>query len=500
MCLSPITIVPRYRELNWLGSSYYQQVPCLDCPECRKQKASDFICRYYYDAQYTQECGGFVYLDTLTWNEKQVHKHFKIRHFSSDDVRRFKKLFQKKAIDLILLHFGWSRSHWNIDKAKALYRRDCKLLLVEEYGGDYHRPHIHLSIFNRISFLSPVDIENLVIASWVIENGVRLGGIEKKNAYLKLIKNAVAAAVYVSGYLCKEDDYYKTVQKRASDIVRKFGITSKIYERFNQLLSSAYKPRNYFYQGFGASIEKIYSPSDLLAHDKIIIPDSFKVKKEVRIPLYTIRRVFKTRVQREDRTYKEIWNNLGINYCIKYERKRFDSLTRFYQSLIDSVDTYSEFLNYDEKANNNVQITDYYRGRVSGILGNRRLSDFVLYKMYYKGKLADSLRDVVLHGAVRKDNFQPCYPFEYRVQQLHRRTWDMFEDSRLKCDIRCYREYVISEYCNPLWHGFDKLDSLFESLLSSFNAHTVEFRQKDIESKNRYRRLYKSRLHSCGLK
>lgn len=500
MCLAPVRIIPKYREVNYLGSAFYQNVPCNDCPECRKKHATDFVTRYHFDAMATINQGGFIYLDTLTWNERQVHKHFKVRHFSHDDVKRFKANMEAKAINKILQHRGQSRACKNIDAAKALYRSSCKPLLVEEYGGDYHRPHIHLSVFNRIPFFTPVDIEELVITSWVNDKGVRLGGIENKNPYFKLIRSSIGVGHYISDYLAKDDDYYSVIKKRAKQIINKFGINSKIYERFQELLSSDYKPRRYYYQGFGRSIEEVYKASDLLARDKIAIPDSFKVKKEVPVPAYTIRRLFKTRIKRPDDTYKEVWNNSGINYVIKTERKRYESVVRFYEGVVTSVDSFGKYLNYDENKNK-VHIKDYYNSRVSGLLAGRCIADFVLYKMYYKGRICDAAYSAVNEGVETSSYYQRQYSFEDRIKLINQPYNDDFRsDMYLSQDIRAFRPYVISEHNNTKWKDFDKLDSLFDSLVSAFNVQQVALCKEDARTKARFRKLIKSRLHSCGIK
>lgn len=493
-------IVPKYREVNFLGSAYFQNVPCLECPECKKKKASDFVARFYYDAESTLNKGGFLYLDTLTWNEKQVHKHFKVRHFSDDDVKRFKANMEKLGINKILAHRGQSRAHKNIDAAKALYRLDCKLLLVEEYGGDFHRPHIHLSVFNRIPFFTPQDIEDMIICSWVNEKGVRLGGIENKNPYLKLVRSKVGAAKYISDYLAKDDDYYSTIQKRASEIIKKFGINSKTYERFQCLLSNEFKPKTYIYQGFGRSIEEVYKAPALLARNKITIPDSFAVKKEIPIPAYTVRRVFKTRIRRDDGSYKEVWTNEGINYAIRFERKRKESVERFYKSVVESVDSFGRFLNYDENKTR-VAVKDYYISRLSGLLAGRSIADFVYYKMYYKGRICDEAYRYVNEGVQPKTYYQYEYKFEDRIKMLNQVYNDDFRrDMHLSQDIRVFRPFVVSENSNPKWKDFDKLDSLFDSLISAFNSSQIEFHKCNNDTRRRFRRLTHSRLFSCGLK
>lgn len=494
MCLNSRTIMPKYREVNLAGYRFRVNCKCGKCVECEQEKAQDFVTRFHYDATYTIQKGGYVYVDTLTYNDRHLPKHFGIAHFCNADVKRFKSNLEKKTIEFILKYKGLSRATKNYNEAKALYRADCKVLLIEEYGGDYHRPHLHLVIFNRIPEVNSIMLERCVMESWIDSKGKRLGGIEARPAVEKELKSSIGTGVYLSNYLSKRDDYYEVIGQKRKHLVEKFGKDSLTVKKFDKLYATEFKPRNIFYQGFGSKLESFYKAEDLLVSNKITIPDSIKVLKEVRIPEYTVRRVFKERIKREDGTYAERWTETGIEYIQAWEKQKFDGVVRFYRRLIDNYDSYASFIRKDDDLSYE-DVEKSVKERVESLLAGRPLEKFVEYILYYKDRFSHQLGNIREINGVKRRYVYPDKDLGARVISLLQNP-----DCRLDFDYRELSYMAINDTHNEAWHDFDRLSILFDMCCRAFNEARNEYSKEQARSRNRNRKSYKAMFHKCGIK
>lgn len=485
MCLRPVEITPKYREINPNGFLFKVPCKCNKCVECVDEKNQDFATRFYFDADYTMKQGGYVYLDTLTYNDTNLPKHYKIAHFNNEDVKRFKRNMEKEIVEYILKYHNRNKSADNYNEAKALYRKDFKILLVSEYGGDFHRPHYHLAIFNRIPEVNCVMVEYAVMHSWINSKGKRLGGVEARPCVEKVVKNAVATAKYLSKYLTKHDDYYESLRDRRKELVEKFGKDSKLVKKFDKLYETEFKPKTHPYQGFGSKLENYYKVDDLLVSNKVTIPDSFMVAKEVKVPAYTVRRLFKDRIRREDGTYKEVWNNNGIKFIHTHESLKFEGLKRFYKTIIDNIETYSKYIRYNDDIKDS-DVAKYYKDRINSILGERTLDDFIEYILYYRGRYSEELENGENVNVV---------PRNIRINELLINPF-----MELRVDVKEFRPYVICENHNKLWKGFDKLYSMFSTLTEAFNDERERYYDTESKRRNRLRKAHKLKFINCGIK
>ena len=104
MCLQPITIRNPTKYLyKQGGQKLIYKVPCGKCAECVSQKRNEWLFRAYQQAKTTLNKGGYLYFDTLTYDNANLPhisdyidcKEYNIRDFSTFNHDHF-KLFLKR--------------------------------------------------------------------------------------------------------------------------------------------------------------------------------------------------------------------------------------------------------------------------------------------------------------------------------------------------------------------------------------------------------------------
>ena len=130
MCLNPIQIYNRSEKISFRGQALLYTVPCGKCSECKKQKSNEYTLRSYFEYKDTITKGGFVYFDTLTYNDQYLPKDYGISHFRRADII----LFLKE------LRVYLSRAGYEV-------KDNIKYFITSEYGGITHRPHYHVLFF-----------------------------------------------------------------------------------------------------------------------------------------------------------------------------------------------------------------------------------------------------------------------------------------------------------------------------------------------------------------
>lgn len=364
MCLTPLHINPRYKFIQD-GSFRSVTCDCNECDECRKAHSFEFYVRSYYDYRWTIENNGYVFSDCLTYRNSHLPLYNGKPCFSSDDVRRFKENFEFLCCQYILQKLGKPYNAKNRDTiAKPMFRRNIKTLVISEYGGCYHRPHYHITTFNRLgrSFLSPAVLEILIGKSWckekikrkvqlfdTIKDGKKvkatqftaLGGFNSDPAYAKVVKG-IGNLIYLSGYLCKDDDFYEYFKEDLKNL--------SIKEK------NKFKPRNYYYRGFGASIFNYYSVDALLT-EKVKTPapaGSLRAWQLVAVPKYILRKIIYDKFKYEDfdksnnkvTKYKYYYNENSVTYR---SSRFYESMNNAVQEMYDTLAFADSLIKDDEK-------------------------------------------------------------------------------------------------------------------------------------------------------
>lgn len=374
MCLKPIKIRnPTKNIYNVGGQQLLMSVKCNRCAECTKQKRTEWHFRSYHHVNKIINKGGYVYFDTLTYSDDNVPrlsdfidtKKYKCKDFMCFNIRHW-QLFLKNLRRQI---------HYHCKDIKFTY------FLVSEYGTDErytHRPHYHILFYVESKKLHPLDLSRLVSKCWKygITDGIAYKplphvaehvygfdlGFGKNNSPA----NVLSVCNYVSKYVTKSSKFQATLDKRKEYLSRQIDDT--------ELLKSLFKTVDMYHKqsrGFGLSYLETLLDEDIenLAYNPIcLMPSQKHVVTTLPMPMYYIRHLFYQNVRRSDGTYYWQLNERGKRFAINkmlYSVQRIND--KYLQQYIN--------LKHDDKK------------QVDELLKERTLRDFVIYKVFYQGRL-----------------------------------------------------------------------------------------------------------------
>lgn len=376
MCLKPIKLRnPTERIAKCGGQPLMLEVPCGHCAECKKNKRLEWHFRAYHECNDTIKKGGFVYFDTLTYRDEDV-PHLSDYYDISD---------KKEIADFMCFNNAHWRNFLKVLRSRLAYTYkgvSFKYFLTSEYGTDErytHRPHYHI-LFFVYGPIHPFVFSNLVSECWLY--GFTDGLPRQTTAYVmehvfgydferdepsRHIDFASTSKVcnYVSKYVTKDSTFQKVIDGRI-ELLSKY---IKDEEELKQLKRSI----DMFHrnsQGFGIGYLNRLSRDEYLdiMHKGICSrSDSQKVVCVIKLPLYYKRKLFYKVIKDADNKIKWQLNELGIEYQ--------DNM--FFNSINNVVTAYSNQLL-------NLKNDDY--NIVVKLLNNRTIEDFVIYKLFYKGR------------------------------------------------------------------------------------------------------------------
>ena len=373
MCLSPLTIRNPTRAISLNGGQPLQlQVPCGKCADCVRSKRKEWYFRTYYEVQNTFNKGGYVYFDTLTYDDEHLPKISRyvdtslypvkdFSCFSHDDFRAFLKRLRRRI-----------KYHYNHNNA-------FKYFLTSEYGTDdrfTHRPHYHIMFFIIVD-IDPLEFSRLVAETWIYgrTDGLPYQSVKyvSNHIYGRNVGygtnrsfNAVSLACqYVSKYITKNSRFRDKLDKRIA-VLRSFNIPDDELRSIIRNVDMFHRQS----QGFGLSYlhsldERII---DLLGEDLVCIIDKDKTIDIMPIPMYYKRHLYYTMKKRDDNTRYWELTDTGIEHTVNMKLKRIDTRV---------VNLLEKFHNADSK---------YYQTLIH-YLDGRDISDYVIYELFYKGRM-----------------------------------------------------------------------------------------------------------------
>lgn len=202
MCTSPKTI---YSRKLFFGTydKLTLQVPCGHCWQCMHRKQDDYFVKAYYLAKHYYANGGFVFFDTLTYNETCIpiyringdaYYTFCLEHLREFRLYLFDEL-EKKLIDTYKFSDALMNNAERVkymrslgvetdiklskrDKARVLnynekrqivrvfLKNDFDYLITSEYGHTTQRPHYHILFYCKNALITYLDVANLIRKCW----------------------------------------------------------------------------------------------------------------------------------------------------------------------------------------------------------------------------------------------------------------------------------------------------------------------------------------------
>lgn len=353
MCLSPIQIYSRKRRLGF-GDSFLHDVPCGHCSECLEARKQEYYVRTYFTFQECVDKGGYMLFDTLTYDDEHLPHvsdffpvHF-VEDFSCFNVKHYKLFFKRLRINLHRLG----------------YSNGCiKYFLSSEYGSrntymtkngacrlGTQRPHHHLLLFVMDPTL-PYDVLSLAVSqAWIYG---RTDGIPYKPSSYVRSKRVFgrtfnddpafmrSVCMYVAKYVNKDPEFASELDNRISRLVfARFGKelhdhpTDEVKD-YVRKLKLAMSPFSRHSNDFGTYA---FSICDLgLVHETgmLSVPDSKKVVRHFRMPMYLSRKLY---YDLKDIDGRKQWrlNDLGKSVKKKRMLKSRDLFARRIEDWLNS--------------------------------------------------------------------------------------------------------------------------------------------------------------------
>lgn len=565
MCLQTKFIISPKREISLYGGQFYRiPIKCGKCAECMKEKQDEYMFRSYYECLWTFQNNGFVYFDTLTYAPKNLP-------MMSDFVPELKG----RLTD----HSCFNTEHYRMFFVKlreymarlGYESQTVKYFLSSEYGVDdryTHAPHYHVLFFVTAD-IDPLEFSRLVNKAWIygrtdgidwkskdyVMNHVFVND-EKKSHILNIVN-------YVAKYVTKSSPFEKSIDNRLrqakikilngyhisidegddiDDLFSKY-VDNRDKEKFKKLRKQMLQFHRQSQQ-FGAAFPLYNDMDKVLETGMISMPDKNNIVKHMPIPGYYARKLFYDLV--EDAEGKKEWeiNELGITFKLSHSYKNIDrqvqkfgdwheNMVRRYigpkQGEVDDVDKwYRDHLNEFDKLLGDRSIKDFviyllfYKGRIKPDDGNYELSSFVMRQFspvqkYYKIKynyshhtykkifgdgkfitdkdLGDRSKGLSLSAqnfALWSDMFEASVGFR---PSLLKATYspitklDRFGEM-LPCEYFAYK-YVINDTTLPEWHDFDKMWNIYVDSLEYKNKGKQEVHDLKEDLKFRLQKYWK---------
>lgn len=450
------------------------QVPCGKCAECRKARIDAIIQRCIVESMFS-----YVFFITLTYDNNHLPcltVNGKKYYFA--DYKHVQKMFKR---------------------FRLVFDRDFRYLCVNEYGDTTHRPHFHILMFVPIlegddestpKFLEKFIFDNLG-KYFAINKGTDKDPIYEplftykfgydpikgmtSNYFVKYIDNddfkvfaanegdfvqsesKVKAIRYLVGYVCKYDDYEKSL----NDIIYKYkGVDDELFKKLRYKLKSQVR----YSKGLGSGFidgEKYYLPriqarcsSNSQVYTEIVsnMPKSYDEfvdlysdmneqvlywRKRNRYQYYTSFKNFKNSLTADD------W----VLHCLYqlYFPKEFDAIMLRYKSgkYQPTISSHFDFVNRQ------------YHYSPTAIRTFMPNTETRIYK-YLRSMVEDGIKAKVPYLAFRMDGMQTYVPLcKYYKDRVT--TFDDIQHLFTVLGVKNYQEWL----------------SLFEKSLSLRKAQTM---------------------------
>lgn len=273
-------------------------MPCGKCPECIQQKRAEWSLRSQIEFDHCVKAGGYVFFDTLTYNNDNIPRFREHACFQRKHIQDFLKRIRKRIV---------------IDY--KIKERAFRYFYVSEYGHNYKRPHYH------ILFFVSSDVPYTALKKYIKEEWKY--GFTDLNSVKFPYRGVVQTQFccdYVAKYVSKPDDY--------------------IYELYEQYKNEMSKEdfRRYFFPfhqqstGFGESL--LFDPNNL-EHFK----ENFCVfnRKKYTLPMYYVRRLFYKKHVNEDGSSTWLLNDKGCQFIPQIKYDLYEQFTEDIRTFVESV-------------------------------------------------------------------------------------------------------------------------------------------------------------------
>lgn len=358
MCYNPITIInpTKYVSLRY-RDRYLLQVPCGKCAACMTNKSNEWYFRLYHQALACYKDNGFVYFDTLTYNNAflphisdyiGVPNSIDFPCFSTEHIRLFVAALRQ---------YCKRKLHCNFE-----------FFIVSEYGTSekhLHRPHYHVLFFVH-GLVSPLDFSFAVSKYWFYGrtdgNPYRSTYHVLHNTFLQNSDGSIRSIKYICKYIQKSCKFQHEIDKRINIVLN--GIAKKfedqgldwresshywrvrdiLHRRFNQFHRQSTK--------LGISALDNIDIGSVFETGSLNVPDKDNVIMRLPLPTYYKRKLFYQQIKIDNAL---TWQptELGIQYleyrlsvCVSSLSARFKAISAHIHQSFDTLKLADYVLNY----------------------------------------------------------------------------------------------------------------------------------------------------------
>lgn len=230
MCVSPVSIInpTKYVSLRY-RDPYLLQVPCGKCVDCQTRNSNEWLYRTFFEFRDCLASGGFVYFDTLTYNNENLPH---ISDFVNTDIKF--SCFNSKHLNLFFKRMRTKLERdFDCDDSAFRYFVSSEYGTSDNYKGRLttHRPHYH------VLFFVSADIDPLVFSSLVSDcwSYGRTDGFPYKSSHyvdshntikVSSLENILRTCNYVTKYVQKSCVFQKQLDNRLNAVM--FDIASSM--------------------------------------------------------------------------------------------------------------------------------------------------------------------------------------------------------------------------------------------------------------------------------
>lgn len=445
MCLKSIKLISPASKISLNGGQrYYLEVPCGQCAECLAARRTDIYFRTYYECLNTWNHDGYVYFDSLTYNNENLpHVSDYCSEISKGSSLDF-SCFRKSDFRLFMV-----RLRRQLDYHGFNSKNNLKYFVASEYGSDdeyvdlygrkrkgTERPHYHVLFFVNDPSLDPLVFSEYVHDCW--QKGVTDGIPCKTAAYVLRhtfgprynsdLVHMQATCNYVAKYCLKNSKFDEKLDLRMRQIYSSADFDSYLGRKRYRNLVSEMRPYTRWSNGFGEyGLE--YNTPDNIYSGIMEMPDDKKIHRYAPLSGYLVRKKY----------YETAYNSKGELYWrLNNEGKRraldhaIDSVAKFADrfrdwlanadSLMEKGDVKYDFDGQEWKPMP-VTTQDIYNFqkktvcRAVELLGDRTPEDFAFYVVFYKGRVKGPMMDDPVEffkrGLVSVDEIEDNFVWNY---------------------------------------------------------------------------------------
>lgn len=363
MCTSPIRIINKSHYHNPKAIRLYMYVPCGKCPECIRQRQTEWRLRSNIEYADCIKNGGFVYFDTATYRPNDTPVFRGHPCFNRSHVQQFLKDMRKR-----------------IAKDKGICNDGFKVFYVSEYGERHKKPHYHFLFYVRDNRITPVYLKSIIKDCW------KYGFTDLRNAvnpHVGVVRS-VAACTYVSKYVTKPDDYVEDLYNSMRSEVSREEFRKHFAPFHQQSLS------------FGKSL---LSDKSQMAYFKDL--KCYFNTNIFKLPLYYVRKLYFRLVDNPDGSSSWRPTSLGEKVLSAYKYKLYEDYTSVVDTFVKSIPSYLDipkvfssvvdtFRKFHTDTCKDFALFDYSRESVSKFFArfdSNFVSDYSFWKRFSQGYL-----------------------------------------------------------------------------------------------------------------